>query len=260
VSEEQYARTVSLNNPRTFAIATVAQQRIIGKIAKEAQIELPEGWQQRLDGGDLIAAVKAAKKTGVEGYQQKLAEAETRAQSLEGRLAEEQGLRLRESERADQAERDLADQALALADAEETARKLRAALLARQKPAEGPPASGPGNRAPTAPEAAQRPAMAFWLHPNPKFNPPERVATLRERLATSSADELAADRQETVAQLLAARQTAAVSGPGTKETAAANFQAAAYEGGLQAIDRVMRQRGIDPTKIKPVERRGGIGE
>jgi len=62
-----------------WAPATPDQADFIADRAERARVKLPAGWKKRLDGGDMMAAVKAAERGGAELFAEKIAEAEKRA-------------------------------------------------------------------------------------------------------------------------------------------------------------------------------------
>ena len=64
---------------KPFSPASKKMGKMIVDLARKAKVPLPDGWETRLHGGDVMAALKAAKTGGVEAFDQKIAEAEARA-------------------------------------------------------------------------------------------------------------------------------------------------------------------------------------
>ena len=64
---------------RPFTPPSESQKRMLAIGARKAGVKLPDGWRNRLDGGDLISALKDAERGDMEKFADKIAEAEKRA-------------------------------------------------------------------------------------------------------------------------------------------------------------------------------------
>lgn len=68
---------------KAFAAASARQKELIRTMAGEAGVEVTDLQLAQLDGGDLMAAVKAAKRQGEAAFRARVADAEKRVQDLE---------------------------------------------------------------------------------------------------------------------------------------------------------------------------------
>lgn len=83
VAEARNRAAELVRRGKTFAAASARQKQLIQSMAEEAGVIVTNDQLNNLDGGDLMAAVKAAKRQGEAEFVAKLAEAEARAAEAE---------------------------------------------------------------------------------------------------------------------------------------------------------------------------------